>query len=1214
MTQNATTSGSSVPELFQRFEEELLEAADPGAVLERYQSLHPALAEAFRELAEAIEMLHATPFQHTPEPGAAREEAASRARFGPYRVVRSIGRGGMGEVFEAVEEPLGRRVAVKTIRRSQTTRATMLLRFDRERRTLARLHHTNIVPIFATGCEGDLLYFAMPYLSGASLGQVIKTARSHESSGNGLASSSFEELLKEARSRSQSASEGPLPPEAAEAAQTTAAVAGQPASERSPGPHLLSAAYIRTAVQVMAAVAEGLHHAHEAGIIHRDLKPSNIMVETGGHAWVLDFGLAALRATTAVGPAVPLALAITPELAELDATLTVGPIGTLPYMAPEQHRDGTRADVRSDVWGLGATLYELLTLRRAFTTAEDVLSADPISPRRLNPALDRDLEAVVLRALGEDPARRYPTALALADDLRHWLASEPVAARKAHALRRVRLWAKRNRGWAAAVLFAGTAILGLGIGSFAWAEKGASEARAQARALTIERDAAIEREQIRQREVLVQEIQRIRILPHGAEWRKAVESRIRQAKGLGGEDNPIRTQAVASMRELDAHQLKDLHYPASNLAFDPQGRRLYSCWSQDQVIRAWDSVTDEARTLALKGDGPFAFRPDGTPWQLARVGKDDRTLVLQDLGGETVLRRFTSPRQDRPFFADFAITPGASRIAAIWQAGKPEAGADPPEKATPVLIVVWDAENGAVVRMIDHPAPAVSLALAPDGRMLAMGDARGTIAVWTLPDGSPYATLSAGDNRVQCLAFGREPRVSHLQTPDTPRWQLAAGDGGGIVTIFDLQNKRIRNIERGSGNDIKALAFRPDGAVLASAGRGGPRLWDVATGRMLLDVHSGNFLPSVAFPHDGRRLAVGRWGMFVGERDGAEVFELREGRGMQSLLGLQTQVTRVAFSSDGRLVAALSDDWHVGVWDRASGRLLHLFAMPPGFFPDNAWFTFDPTARRLAFSGHEHATLWDIEAGRLLQTWKLRPGLNDKLAFYGPDKLFLFRSETRDGAPPFHPYLPKDHPRVYRLYNLLGSSPLRPLKEIGDHDWHCFGIRMPTDGRFLVADGTGVQDGRKVRTFIAYDGRTGEVLWSMPSHQRPQDDAVIFDIDPAGTVLVLIHAMGHRSTWLRLPGREWIADRDIQVPILSPDGKRWFFVESDPATQKNEFHYRPDGQDGPDVPFVDRGDVGGSFVFGPEGRHAAWGSPDHAVVVCDLAELQLAMAAFRLGW
>src|SRR6478609_2887072 len=115
----------------------------------------------------------------------------------------------------------------------------------------------------------------------------------------------------------------------------------------------------------MAAVAEGLHHAHEAGVIHRDLKPSNIMVETGGHAWVLDFGLAALKAASGGRP---VAFTVAPTDAEADVSLTAGPVGTRPYMAPEQHRNGNQADVRSDVWGLGATLYELLTLQRAFST------------------------------------------------------------------------------------------------------------------------------------------------------------------------------------------------------------------------------------------------------------------------------------------------------------------------------------------------------------------------------------------------------------------------------------------------------------------------------------------------------------------------------------------------------------------------------------------------------------------------------------------------------------------------------------------------------------------------------------------------------------------------------------------------------------------------------------------------------------------------------
>jgi serine/threonine protein kinase/WD40 repeat protein len=1205
MNSISTESEGSRLNLLQRFEEELLQSADPGAILERYRSQHPELAEQFRELAEAIEMLHGTPFHHAEADGVARSEAASPTRFGPYRVVRSIGCGGMGQVYEAVEEPLGRRVAVKTIHRSQATTAALLLRFDRERRTLARLHHTNIVPIYATGREDDLLYFAMPYLSGASLGQVIKTARSHESSGNGLAGSSFEELLKEAHSRSQSASRAPAPNGVAGPAEPPGDAAGRAAARTWTGPCPLSKAYIRTAVQVMATVADGVHHAHMAGIIHRDLKPSNIMVETGGHAWVLDFGLAALTAGADGEIGDPAGCEIAPEAAHPDTTLTAGPIGTAPYMAPEQHRDGKEANVRSDVWGLGATLYELLTFRRAFPDGEAVAGTDPIPPHRLNPNLDHDLEAVVLKALRKDPAQRYSTAQSLAGDLRHWLASEPVTARKAHTLRRLGLWARRNKGWATALAVAAIATLALSLALIALAEADATHAR-------VLQSEAEQRERIRHREVLIHDIQRIRILPHADGWRKRIESRIVEAKDLGGDHGSLQTEASASMAGLDAQQLRDLHYPASNLSFDPQGRRLFSCSGEDQVIRIWDHETEETRSLAQKGDGPYAFSPDGSPLQLARVGAERRNLVLQDLDRKTVLRRFTSPRQDRPFFAAVAISHDGSHIAALWQSSEPRAGIDPPDDAPQALIVVWEAATGTIVRAIEHPATAVDLALAPDGRMLAVGDSLGNVSVWTLPDGTPYATLSAGDNRIQCMAFGREPRVSYRQKPGNPAWQLAVGDSGGVVTLLDLQTRQIRNRCRSSGDDIKALAFRRDGAVLVSAGRGWAQLWDVATGRMLLSVAVGNTLVSVAFSPDGRRLAVGRRKGF-GDKDGVKVFQLREERGMQSLLGLQTRIRRHVSSRDGRFVAALSDDWHVGIWDRTTGHLRHILAVPAGVFPDNAGFAFDPTSRQFAFSGGEHATLWDVETGRLLETWKLPPGLEATVAFHGPGQLFLFRCETQDRVPPFTQYKPRDHPRVYRLYNVLAPSPLRPVKEISDHEQHCFRIRMPVDGRFLVAEGIGEKNGRTERTLIAYDGRTGESLWSMPSHVEPKHDSGSFELNPAGTILVLVRPAGAGSTWLKLPGREWIAEFDTWAFPLSPDGDRWFTQTGDSATKREGWYYHPDGPKGPEIAFVDSGGVP-ELSWGPDGRHVAWGSADHAVVVCDLVELRRALAEFGLGW
>ena len=315
-------SDSSVPELLQQFEQEYIQADDRKAVLERYAAQHPEKADSFVEIAEVVEMLNAVPLQGGPAATASTAGGPRRhpqpTRFGPYRVVRSIGRGGMGEVYEAIEEPLGRRVAVKTVLRSRTTSASSMIRFERERKTLARLHHTNIVPIFATGSEGDLLYFSMPFIPGASLGQVVKTARSHESTGRSLSHSSFEELLKEAHSRTQSSSPGSAGAAPGPAPKTPvpqpppAPPSDPPSSAPAPGSalHPLPKGYIRTAVQVMAAVAEGLHHAHEVGVIHRDLKPSNIMVETGGHAWVLDFGLAAVATMGDGAIQAPLAYAV----------------------------------------------------------------------------------------------------------------------------------------------------------------------------------------------------------------------------------------------------------------------------------------------------------------------------------------------------------------------------------------------------------------------------------------------------------------------------------------------------------------------------------------------------------------------------------------------------------------------------------------------------------------------------------------------------------------------------------------------------------------------------------------------------------------------------------------------------------------------------------------------------------------------------------------
>ena len=331
----------------------------------------------------------------------------------------------MGIVYEALEQTLNLRVAVKTLHRRKAARTTLLHRFDRERRLLARMHHTNIVPIFATGQEGDLFYFAMQYISGASLGQIIRTARSHGSNGGFPSSTSFEELVKEAHSNAEleyaREKQGEVKRESNRIATQT--------KQTPPKTRPLPESCMRSAVQVVAAVAEALHHAHEAGVVHRDLKPSNIMVEATGHAWVLDFGLARLKLAAQTEPADEAADAPIADipLPPAELTATAGFLGTVLFSAPEHHRDAKRADARSDVWALGATLYELLTLHRPFASREAILSDAPAPrPRQYNPRLPSDLEAVILKALNKSPYQRYQSAQAFADDLNHWLRGEPV--------------------------------------------------------------------------------------------------------------------------------------------------------------------------------------------------------------------------------------------------------------------------------------------------------------------------------------------------------------------------------------------------------------------------------------------------------------------------------------------------------------------------------------------------------------------------------------------------------------------------------------------------------------------------------------------------------------------------------------------------------------------------------------------------------------------
>ncbi len=1215
MTTTSSNSHSSAAELLERFEQELLAAADPQIVLERFESLHPEMAGTFRELAEAVQMLQETPFRPEGEATSARGESTSPARFGPYRVIRAIGRGGMGEVYEAVEEPLARRVAVKTIRRSQSTGATSLLRFDRERRTLARLHHTNIVPIFATGCEGDLLYFAMPYLSGASLGQVIKTALLLGSSSSTLSSSSFEQLLQEAHSRSQSASEKTAPPVApapkpAVPGGAQAADAGSPGRAASSVPSagdagipLLSKTYNRTAVAVMTAVAEGVHHAHEAGVIHRDLKPSNIMVETGGHSWVLDFGLATLKKATPEGVAASVTFAIP---AEPDASLTAGPIGTPPYMAPEQHQDGTQADARTDVWGLGVTLYELLTLQRAFATGRSVLEDEPKSPRQLNPHLDRDLEAVVRKALRKDPAHRYATAGAMADDLNRWLRHEPVTARPVHLVRRATLWARRNRGWAAAILITAFSLIGVGVGGLEVGRLRA--ARAETREAAQRREAEAQR-----REVHIQTAERIRLMPHHQRWSHAAWLEISQAAAIqtGTSDGALlQSIAIGSLRGLDVTLAAPFReFGASSLAFDAKGKRLLMggvSRSDDRTIplpaRIWTEGAPAPDEIAFDKAGPVGFRGDGTPVQLV----DDEpanTLVLFDLSNTRAIHSFPIPGRldlasDEESFTAMSAA-GALVAAPVRDGGKRG-------------LAVWDGASGRLLHLF--AGRTHSAAFSSDGSLVAQGLGDGRVVVHAMATGAVVADLPHGSLPVYALSFAADYHRGKGEEPGPHSgghgWLLAAGGQGGCVTVWDLGTKQRRARCAGASFDLYAVAFSPDASLVASCGRSIARIWDVASARELLTIDTASYAHALTFSPDGGRLAIAGNAEFGA--GWVEVFNLENGRGTRSLRGLSGMIEKAIFSPDGRYIAALSHEWEIGIWDRETGVLRDVLSVPRGFFTDNTALAFSLDGRRFAFAAGEAASLWDVDSGRKLQFWKLPAALQDQIAFLGTGEIVLARLETVDQTPPMSESPPAKHPRVIPIRRLTPGKPHpETLKTLTEYPYHAF-LTMAPDGSALLVIGRSVREWSSGRTVLV-ETLTGKVLKEFEGGYRWGGAS----FSSSGSVFRLgtqiKNGQPGTDVWSypKLERLRW-----VQHPIgmIAPDGDSWI------DTLDGPYPYSllgfVDGKSGRTLARIPRDRHGeGSAFAGPDARQQFLSSEaDGSVTLHDLPAIRGRMNEIGLGW
>ena len=510
--------------------------------LKEYTDRYPDLAGEIRELFPAMaEVEQIEGFRQGEERTGdhSRSPTPHLSQVGDYRILREIGRGGMGVVYEAEQISLGRRVALKVLTGHVSSDRVVQERFRREARAAAKLHHTNIVPVYEVGQDGDVRFYAMQFIQGlgldaviAELNRLLDRARSQSgitaasggrspwpraehyrpgidtpTLGDGLEVSAVLRSILTGRfdpgrrgpdpagaspsmpagtlagglatppgigregraagsdsplSRTDAGSATACDPAGSQAAHPleldfSTSVSSSSSSAILPGGTQLSSvesrrrAFFRSLAQIGRQVAGGLAYAHARGIVHRDIKPSNLLLDTEGVVWIADFGLA--------------------KGEDEGLTQSGDILGTLRYMAPERFRG--EGDARADVYALGLTLYELLTLHPGFESSdrlkliEQIKTEEPASPRSIDGRIPRDLETIVLKAIEKDPKARYQTAEAMGEDLGRFLADEPIKARQVSAAERHWRWARRNPGVAVLGGVLTAVLIAVTIGSIA---------------------------------------------------------------------------------------------------------------------------------------------------------------------------------------------------------------------------------------------------------------------------------------------------------------------------------------------------------------------------------------------------------------------------------------------------------------------------------------------------------------------------------------------------------------------------------------------------------------------------------------------------------------------------------------------------------------------------------------------------------------------------
>jgi serine/threonine protein kinase/WD40 repeat protein len=1009
------------------------------------------------------------------EPGSSRP-VHDLERLGDFRIVRELGRGGMGIVYEAEQESLSRRVALKVLAPGMARTSQQTRRFLREARAAARLHHTNIVPVFGVGEENGLYYYAMQFIPGLGLDKVLGDIRRLKCDAHSESNDSA------SPTRHWECDESATPPVAPNSTNTDTKIAPRawmPAALL--GPSVLrsttdsEAQYAHAVAGIGLQVAEALEYAHRHGTLHRDVKPSNILLDPQRIAWVTDFGLAK-------------------AVEDEDLTRTGDVVGTLRYMAPERFRGV--CDASSDVYGLGLALYELLALRAAFDAPEregllyQVNHVEPPRLRSINPALPRDLETIIHKAIEKEPNHRYKTAAELAEDLRCFLEDRPIRARRVGSTERLTRWARRNPG---------SATLGTALGGML----------ALVVIVIVVADLRLRRQNVK------------------------TEYHLQRAERA---ENDATTRLLAS----------SINHARASRRSRFAGRRFEGLRAIDEATQL-DNAGDSRLELRNEAIACLAL-PDLRPLDSWPIRPDDGFLGVDfdpmtgrmargTVDGSVIVRgaRGTGER---------LLLPGNGRRAVFVRFSRDGRHlAVKSEEDGHVHVAVWDL--GRVIKVLDLSEGMYSDALDfhPNGNIVATGRRDGSIVFHDLTSGRTSRRLNPGTiprtlrfdpsgQRIVVVSSNSREGVQVRQVIDgavVASWQvtkpaysvdwhpsgrwLAVGAEDGTIQIQDMETpaRTPRTYEVHDGQ-VVSLAFHPEGSLLASASWDGSlRLLEFFTGRELVRAPLPEARP-IRFSRDGRLLGPGH------DEDASWLWEVATGEecrplGGSEIAGATTPAARF-LEPDGLLASFGSSGVRLDLLDKEYN---------PSFLdlPGTSDVAVSPDGSFLMTSGTAGVLRWPVHRAPSSDLRIGPPEPVKPLAGFPTGRLRIGQ-DSRTVA-----VVVDDERGWVRVLDLDKQA---TLTTFGDH-LNAELIDLSPDGRWLA---TGTWQGTQVKV---WDMGQGRLVKELPVEGSAE---VVFNPD-GGRLLTASgkeYALWETGTWRQLLQIQRTQSGGLPgVAAFSPDGR-----------------------------------------------------------------------------